>query len=859
MKNTCTTYPLFLSLFIFFTPSAHSQMINSGDSLSPFKTISAGTEYKASPFFQWLWGKNYRKDWITPVKVPVLILDTAKGGIIPQKAAGGNQTKSLQLKTKADKEYTLRSVNKTLGKVLPKDFLNTFIEATVNDKVSMSHPYAAGSVPLMAQSAHIPHSNPVYVYLPAQTALDTFNKKFGNDLYLFEQRLDGDWKDANNLGNFEKFIDTEDLLKKILDDNDIEVDQRAFVKVRLFDMFINDWDRHEKQWGWGLTETKDKKIYTAVPKDRDQAYFKYDGVILKLLIGASGLKYFQSFSNKLPDVKNFNYEERNLDRFFTNRMTLYDWQSIAHELQQSLPDDVIEQAVKQMPPEIYAISGSEIISKLKSRRSYIEEEATTYYFYLAKQVDVAGSKKNEKVVIDRGDSSVTVSLNKMNKDGQIKGEPFYSRTFKSGETDEVRIYGIAGNDSYTINGNVNNGIKIRIIGGVDKDTITNLSKSSAGKVQVYDNTDNVFKTASNTRRHLSADTTINSYKYGSYLYDKRGIKPIIFYDDDDRLYAGLGYGIIHNSWRKLPFAYKQNFEVRYSISQKAFRFLYNGTFTKVVGKWDLALKADYDIIKWKNFYGLGNETKFTTKDLDFNRMRTEEFFGSAGLNRKWNRNNLLISGFFQTIKLINDSSRFIAKSFRNTFPVTYTMNDFAGVQASYATHHVNDSVLPTKGYAFFANAAYTHNLNDDAKSFARFAGDLHLFVPLISKFSLAIRVGSKTLTGDPEFYQYNFIGGGQTLRGYRRERFWGKTTFYNSNELRYISKVKSYLFNGKAGLVAFFDNGKVWMPSQKSSTLHTGYGGGVVLSPYNKIAADITYSISEEIRLVQIRIFVPFK
>jgi len=40
-------------------------------------------------------------------------------------------------------------------------------------------------------------------------------------------------------------------------------------------------------------ETKDKKIYQPVPQDRDQAYFKYNGVLLKLLISASGLKYFQ--------------------------------------------------------------------------------------------------------------------------------------------------------------------------------------------------------------------------------------------------------------------------------------------------------------------------------------------------------------------------------------------------------------------------------------------------------------------------------------------------------------------------------------------------------------------------------------
>jgi hemolysin activation/secretion protein len=287
--------------------------------------------------------------------------------------------------------------------------------------------------------------------------------------------------------------------------------------------------------------------------------------------------------------------------------------------------------------------------------------------------------------------------------------------------------------------------------------------------------------------------------------------------------------------------------------------LYNGLFTKAIGKWDISLFADYDIRKWKNFYGLGNKSVFTTKEPEFNRMLTKEFFGSAGIVRKWGSGSFQLSGFYQMVKLINDTSRFISKSFSRTFPVQYKTDNFVGVQASYVGYKVNDKVVPTKGYAFFGNASYSHNLKDADKSFGRYTGDLHLFVPLVSKFSLAIRVGGKTMTGTPDFYQYNYIGGGQTLRGYRRERWWGKSTFYNSNELRFINDVKSYLYNGKFGLVAFFDNGRVWMPSEKSNTLHTGYGGGILVSPFNKIAADITYSISEEIRLIQLRILMPFK
>jgi hypothetical protein len=827
------------------------------DSTHQYKIISAGAEYKKSSFYQSLWGKNYRKEWTTPVKVPVVMLDTLKGGIIPYDAGGGHQTKSLHSKTKADKEYTFRSVNKTLGKVLPKEFLNTWIEDFVNDKVSMSHPYAAGSVPLMAQSAKVYHTNPQYVYLPKQPALDTFNNKFGNTLFLFEQRLDGHWKEADNLGNFEKYISTDKLLQKLYDDNDNEVDQRQFVRSRLFDMFINDWDRHEDQWKWGENKTDDKKRYVPVPQDRDQAYFKPHGVLLKLLISAAGLNYFQSFKDNLANVKTFNYEERNLDRFFANELTLNDWQSLAKELQAALTDSVIEASVKQLPAEIFPISGNEIISKLKAHRSHLVEWATDYYKFIAKQVDVIGSSKREHFEINRLNNETAVNIFKINKEGERKDKPFYSRVFKSDETEEIRLYGLSGEDSYTVSGNENNDINIRIIGGTDKDSIVDLS-TGGEEINVYDDADNFFKTGPRTKLHLSKDSSVHAFNYKSYLYDKRGIKPAIFYDDDDRLFVGLGYGVTHNKWRKEPFAYKQSLAVRFSLSQVAPHILYNGLFPGAIGKWNIALFADYDAVKWTNFYGLGNETRMTTKDKNFNRMRTEEFLAQTGINRKYGRNHVSITGFFQNVRIIDDKDRYIAKLFTPVYPVKYKDNNFAGLQLGYTTHKVNDSIVPTKGFAFYSNASYNYNFGESNKSFTRYMGDLHLYVPLVSKFSLAIRAGAATVTGTPEFYQYIPIGGGQTMRGYRRQRFWGKTTFYNSNELRFISEVKSYAYNGKAGLVAHFDNGKVWMPSEKSGKLHTGYGAGVLLAPFNKILADITYSISDELRLIQLRLTKTF-
>ncbi|HEX7457101.1 MAG TPA: hypothetical protein VF301_01580, partial [Ginsengibacter sp.] len=156
----------FLLLLTFLTAKiSFAQTNNSIDSTKKFKIMSAGTQYKRSGWHNFFWGKNYRKEWSTPVSLPVFILNNKEGGLTPVKEGGGHQTTSLHLETKDGKNYTLRSVDKRLGKVLPENFKGTWIERQVDDEVSMSNPYAAVTVSVMEQSAGIYHTTPEYVYV----------------------------------------------------------------------------------------------------------------------------------------------------------------------------------------------------------------------------------------------------------------------------------------------------------------------------------------------------------------------------------------------------------------------------------------------------------------------------------------------------------------------------------------------------------------------------------------------------------------------------------------------------------------------------------------------------------------------
>ncbi len=808
--------------------------------------VVAGKQYNTSKGQQSRWGKHYRKEWATPVNVKIVMLDTLAGGLTPYEKAGGRQSKSLRLKDTNGREYVLRSIDKTFSQALPDIVKATFIEKIANDQVSIAHPYSAITIAPMAEAAKILHTHPQVFYVPKQPGLGEYNEEFGDQLYLFEQRPDENWENADNLGNSPNIISTEKLLEHLQKDNDHHVDQVLFVRSRLFDFFIGDWGRHEDQWRWASSTIAGETFYKPIPRDRDQAYTKFDGFLLRRAKNIAA-DHLQSFEAKIKDINTFNFPARNLDRRMANEVTLRQWISQAKELQQLLTDAVIESSIRQMPPEVFPISGNEIISILQSRRDHLEEYAIEYYHFLAREVDIPGSMDKELFEVKRLDDNTTVvNLYKIGKEGNPQKTPFYSRTFYHTETKEIRLYGLNAEDKYEVSGKVNKGIKVRLIGGPAKDEYHDVSavKGMSHKTVIYDNPGNIITSDHETRVHLSKEPAINNWNYSAFRYNKKGFKPLLFYSNEDYIFAGLQYGMTHYKWRKYPYASKQKLNVKYSITEKAFSSTYEGKFVNVIGKWDYDLYANYDFIRWYNYYGIGNESKKLTNDRPFNRLRTTELMLKTGISRKLGRyHTIRLSGFYQTVKVKNDSA--FDKGLLPVYNNMYATRHFAGAELAWSFQMVNDSLLPTRGFGLSATVTYTDNLQNK-NNFMRYSGDLQVYLPFTKTLGLAIRGGGATLSGSPEFYQYNSIGGGPSLRGFRRTRFYGKTTIYDQNELRWIKEVRSYIYNGKFGLAALYDIGRVWMPGESSNTWHAGYGGAIILAPYNRISVTAGYAISKD-------------
>ncbi|MES2704651.1 MAG: BamA/TamA family outer membrane protein [Bacteroidota bacterium] len=335
---------------------------------------------------------------------------------------------------------------------------------------------------------------------------------------------------------------------------------------------------------------------------------------------------------------------------------------------------------------------------------------------------------------------------------------------------------------------------------------------------------------------------------------KRRIVPLIYYSNPDRIFAGLKFVVARGRIKDDPYGYEQSVQLRYSITQNSFSAVYDGTFKELIGKWNLSVNAYYDWLVWTNFFGLGNETQ-RINPIKYYRLSTSEYAANVGVNRLFADHHYVdVTAYMQGIEVFKQGT-LVTENYLNNKTYYFEHHTYASMRASYTYQDVDDHVLPRKGVMLYGAAGYTVNTFETEKSFAKLNGIAQAYLPLFGKFSLSVRAAGSTITGTPEFYQYVTVGGPMNLRGYWRDRFWGNTAFYNSNELRYITDMRIGKYTGQVGVIGLFDNGRVWLDNEHSDKMHYSYGGGLLVCPMHKFTGSITYAqTNDDGGLVQLRI-----
>ncbi len=840
----------------------HKKLLKTVDYTDSLVTVlPQGVKYRKGKLKRYLMGDNYREEWMQPVTVPMFDIDNEKGGLEIIKRGGGKQTKSLRMEDKDGRQWVLRSIEKDPTTGIPDAFYMGLSAELVMDAVSSSIPYSTLCVPPIADAVGIYHTNPKIYYLPDDPRLRKYRKDLASGLYVFEERPAGNRTDVESFGRSEEIVSSLQMLEEVADNTKNYVDQPFFLKSRIIDVFINDWDRHEDQWRWATFNEGKRTKYRAIPRDRDQTFFVTEGLIYRIASQRWAYWKNQGLDYDVNDMAGLTFNARYLDRRFLNELTLEDWINTAKIMQSQLTDSVIRNAVYKMPQNVAEISGEEIIARLKARRDNLPGLAERHYLTIAKKVDVVGSNEDEQFEVERlenGETKVTVYELKRGE----KVNVYYSRLFKPDETKEICLYGLEGEDKFTVTGNADKGIKIRIIGGKDKDKVVDDSKVKGlkRKTLVYDSKRNKMELGKESRDLTSRPPAFNTYDYYAFKYNK--VIPLVSYgmNKEDGMFLGGGAVIQTHGFKKEPFAAKQKIDGKVAFGQNAFMIDYDGEFKSVFNGFDLNVLGRYSTPTYsQNFYGFGNETENPDSNDNYNRVRSGIFRIEPIIKSNIGQHVHVFLGTYYLNRLGEKTEgRYIGRLLNEDMLDSSILSNqqLIGINAGMMINTRDDEVFPTHGIFWESGVGYHYGVDNSESRYVKLNSEFNIYISRKKFYRavLALRFGGALNIGDYEYFQASYIGGPRTLRGFRSNRFAGDGSLYQNTELRYrLFNFSNYISRGEIGLVGFYDSGRVWFENEESSKWHNGYGVGVWASLFDSFILRFQQEFSEEGSLLSFR------
>ena len=327
-------------------------------------TVVPGARYQAGWLYGFFLGEHWRDTWTTPVQVPLLDLDAFDGGLRPDRLAGGMETVNLHFKSGNGNTWAFRSVDKEPGRTLDPDTRDSWIGDLFQDETSTAQPYGALMVPPLLDAAGVLHTTPQLAVLPDDPRLGEFHQYAGM-LGLLEERIERGLEEATMVS------DTLTLFQRLEDRGDERVDARAYLRARLIDILVGDWDRHVFQWRWARFEKDGERLWEPIPRDRDQAFSRFDGVVPS--VAEYYTKQLAGFAPGYAPIDKLTFSGSYTDRRFLVALDKKDWEAVTSEVVAKLTDTVISEAVHRLPPPLYEKDGADLEKSLRSRRDALAE------------------------------------------------------------------------------------------------------------------------------------------------------------------------------------------------------------------------------------------------------------------------------------------------------------------------------------------------------------------------------------------------------------------------------------------------------------------------------------------------------
>ena len=399
-------------------------------------TAAPGRAYPAGRLRRFFAGDLNRHLWSVPVRLPVLNLEAVGRGLEPVEIIGGKQTVGLRFEGGDGLEYDFRPVVKNAGDVLPRWMRAKWLHAALNDQMAAQFPFGAVVVSELQDAAGIVAPRPVPVVMPNEPRLGRYRPVFAGRVGLLS--VHANEREGNRPGfrGYRSIIGGDEVFDSVRTDPQSSFDDTYYLRIRLIDMLVGDWDRHPGQWRWGRRQVEGRTQWRPIPEDRDWAFSRMDGVVGR--IARWLLPRYVGFSAVFPAVERLAESGAPNDHRVLNRLDREAFVAEARALQVALTDSVIEAAVVALPRAYQAHEHDRLIPALKARRDRLVAYAEDYYRLLARKLQVYGADLAVDVVeFERMDGDrARIRVRTGSSDGPVR----FERIIDGQDTREVMLY-----------------------------------------------------------------------------------------------------------------------------------------------------------------------------------------------------------------------------------------------------------------------------------------------------------------------------------------------------------------------------------------------------------------------------------
>lgn len=795
-------------------------------------SIYEGVYKQHGSLYNWMWGKHYRSLYYVPIKVNEIDFSTWSGGL--SLVEHMPNLYGLLLKNRDRQYYLLKELglptsfveSSFFRKVYNKDlYRNTYLGDFIKEATTIENPFGFIISENLAKKLELNTSKINLLEVTADSPNFFLDSTSINDklvsIYHFP-----------NLDSLNIMTQIDNLLTNIHDDKG-KLDKQIYLRSRLFDMLIGDWNKIPENWGWLSAKDSIYSNYRPIVLDRSHAFTKVDGVFFKRLLGMLGLGFITNYDAKMPDIMKVNKLGYPLDLALTANYTEEDWLEQAQYIQATLTDSILKETYNLLPEELQIADFEIIMNDIKSRRSLLDQMATKYYAQLQKTPILVA--KNVGVLVEtKDDKKLHVCFLNKETDNIV-----FDKIYDPKNTKEIWLY-ILGTENDIVLDKQSKPISLLLI---NQEGSNNYNIKAAQKTKIY--TSQLSKDKLDSLSHVKTITTKEpeslAYDYQKFKYAKFAITPIGVYDSDLGLNIGTSISYTKYGFRRRPFTSQHQLSYNYSKG-----LTYQGIYPIFDSNSSLHILAFASNTKsFYNFFGIGNETdRFSGKNKKYNRVHFDKYLLKPSFNHDIDPyQEVSLAASFEIYKLKNpqNRNRYINTVYEDDNDIFRTKN-YIELELTYSFQKKMSDRLQNLSITF--NPGWIINVKRPSYNVPYAALNVGLNLKLTNRLVLATLLKGKALFSNRyEFYQ----AATTDLRGFRDNQFIGKQSFYEYTDLRLdMGQLENPLTPVSYGLFVGADHGRVWYPDEYSRKWYASFGGGFWLTLFKQVTTKFSYFASNE-------------